>query len=384
MQHLLQSKGFFACVAAKIGRRTDMEKTPNTQSSPSTEEQPVAPAPEEPAAQPLLPPPAWQNTTQPVFVVEDSFYRSRTPPRPVHWSIAWSDLMMTMFILFLTLFAHLRTHQEILAHGKPNRIADETIPVHSDSAPSSLVFHPISQDISLKTADNLQEVATPKQEQPGADILIRNRMTEEPPKPEAVTPIPEVAPKPPPPVAEPRQATQPPPATSPDQTVQDEVNTRIYDLSKSTLANEKLEQFASVELVPDKTVRLILTGDLLFASGQAELTPAAIASLKKLSGVIQKTPYMINVVGHTDDRPVKNSRFPSNWELSLARAGRVARFLIEETKLPATQFSVSGYSSFRPLHPNTSEENRKVNRRVEIVLSKELPQAQAATPSNLH
>ena len=153
-------------------------------------------------------------------------------------------------------------------------------------------------------------------------------------------------------MTEPSQATQQPPAaTSPDQTVQEEVNTRIYDLSKSTLANEKLEQFASVELVPDKTVRLILTGDLLFASGQAELTPAAIASLKKLSGVIQKTPYMINVIGHTDDRPVKNSRFPSNWELSLARAGRVARFLIEETKLPATQFSVSGYSSFRPLHP---------------------------------
>jgi chemotaxis protein MotB len=249
-----------------------------------------------------------------------------------------------------------------------------------------LVFHPISQDISLKTGDNLQEIATPKQEQPGADILIRNRMTEEPPKPEPMTPIPEVAPNTvPPPVAEPSQTVQqPPPATSEDQSVQDEVNTRIYDLSKNTLASEKLEQFASVELVPDKTVRLILTGDLLFASGQAELTPAAIASLKKLSGVIQKTPYMINVIGHTDDRPVKNSRFPSNWELSLARAGRVARFLIEETKLPATQFSVSGYSSFRPLNPNTSEENRKVNRRVEIVLSKELPQAQAATPSNLH
>jgi len=293
---------------------------------------------------------------------------------------------MTMFILFLTLFAHLRTHQEILAHGKPNRIADETIPVHSDSAQSSLIFHPISQDISHKTGDMLQEIEPPQREQPGADILIRDRMVEEPSKPETVTPIPEVAqkpPLPPPSTAPSLAAQQPPPTNVNEQSVQDEVNTRIYDLSKQTLANEKLEQFASVELVPDKTVRLILTGDLLFASGQAELTPAAITSLKKLSSVIQKTPYMINVIGHTDDRPVKNSRFPSNWELSLARAGRVARFLIEDTKLPATQFSVSGYSSFRPVHPNTSEDNRKTNRRVEIVLSKELPQAQAATPSNL-
>lgn len=91
----------------------------------------------------------------------------------------------------------------------------------------------------------------------------------------------------------------------------------------------------------------------------------------------------INVIGHTDDRPVKTSRFPSNWELSLARAGRVARFLIDDTQLPATQFSVSGYSSFRPVQPNTSDENRKTNRRVEIVLSKELPQVEAASPANL-
>jgi len=92
---------------------------------------------------------------------------------------------------------------------------------------------------------------------------------------------------------------------------------------------------------------------------------------------------MINVIGHTDSQPAHTARYPSNWELSLARASRVARFLIDDTQMPSTQFSVSGYSSFRPVKPNTTEENRKANRRVEIVLSKELPQAQAVTPTNL-
>lgn len=341
---------------------------------------------------PVKPPPPlaasqYPQGSQPVFVVEDSFYRSRTPTRPVHWSIAWSDLMMTMFVLFLTLFVHQRTHQEILAHGEPNKIADETIPVQVDTAKSALVFHPISQEVTLKTAEPRQEAPSPEREQPGPDILIRNQAVEESPPPAPPTPEPaksqpaaETVPPQPPAAA----AIASPPTPPPEEVKRQELITGIYDLSKVTLANEKLERFASVELVPDKTMRIILTGDLLFPSGQTELTANAKASLRKLSGIISKTPYMVNVIGHTDDQPVRSAKFPSNWELSLARAGGVARFLIDETKLPATQFSVSGYSSFRPVQPNTSAENRKANRRVEIILSKELPQAEAVTPANLH
>jgi chemotaxis protein MotB len=349
-------------------------------------EEPNKTAPVKPAPSAFAP--DWQPTSQPVFVVEDSFYRSRTPPRPVHWSIAWSDLMMTMFILFLTLFAHQRTHQDVLAHGKPNTIADATIPVQADEAKSSLVFHPISQEISRKTTSQMKETPLPSREQTGADVLIRHKTVFDQPQVQPQPSKPETseeqqAAAPAQHIAEQPQTLQIPTPQTQEQTKQEELNTGIYDLSKVTLANEKLERFASVELVPDKTVRIILTGDLLFPSGQAELTPNAINSLKKLSGLLKKTPYMINVIGHTDSQPVRATRYPSNWELSLARASRVARFLIDDTKMPSTQFSVSGYSSFRPVKPNTSEENRKANRRVEIILSKELPQAEAATPANL-
>ncbi|MGE4559777.1 MAG: flagellar motor protein MotB [Desulfobulbus sp.] len=319
----------------------------------------------------------WRQGSQPVFVVEDSFFRSRTPARPVHWSIAWSDLMMTMFILFLTLFAHLKSQQHIAAHGVPNKVADETIPVQVDDVQNSLVFHPISQDVSMKISEQAEEIVPPQRETPGADILIHHRLSEDIPRPESAAPPSEQAQEPPresqPNAAPSAAALQP----------EEELITKIYDLSKVTVEQEKLQKFASVELIPDKTMRIILTGDLLFASGQAELTENAVASLQKLSAILKKTPYMINVIGHTDDKPVKTARFPSNWELSLARAGRVARFLIDSTGLPPAQFRVTGYSYYRPLRPNTDEESRKINRRVEIVLSKELPQEQAAPPEIL-
>jgi chemotaxis protein MotB len=266
-------------------------------------------------------------------------------------------------------------------------VADETIAVQVEESKNALVFHPISQDVSMKISEHAQEILPPQRQTSGADVLIRHQMAEDKPDPESITPIPELPPKPPQTEAIPSQEVPDAaanaalsPATSPQQ---EELITKIYDLSKIAVEQEKLERFASVELIPDKTMRIILTGDLLFASGQSELTESALTSLQKLSAIIKQTPYMINVIGHTDDRPVKSARFSSNWELSLARAGRVARFLIDSTGLPPTQFQVTGYSFYRPLQPNADETSRKINRRVEIILSKELPQVQATPPANL-
>lgn len=298
----------------------------------------------------------WQQTAQAVFVVEDSFHRSRIP-RPAHWSIAWSDLMMTMFIVFLTLFVHHRTHQEILSHGLPNRVADETVPVQADESHPTLVFHAITQQVSLLNPAAREERRPAARQQTDADVLIRHQLNEGSKQPE------------------PRAA--PPAATS----AGSELITDLYDLSQVTVAAEKLERFASVELIPNKTMRISLTGDLLFPSGQSDLTPDARTSLEKLVPVIAKTPNMINVIGHTDDQPIHSARYPSNWELSLARASQVARFLIEATGLPPGQFSVAGHASFRPMLPNRNEENRRTNRRVELILSLEPMPAEPVNPA---
>ncbi len=325
-----------------------------------TPKPPPAPAPP-PAAVPLPSPPllsGWQQTAQPVFVVEDSFYRSRIP-RPAHWSIAWSDLMMTMFVLFLTLFVHQRTQQEIAAHGSPNRVADETLPVQAEEGGSTLVFHPITQQVSRRSPAPRDEAEPARREQTGADVLIRHRLEQEPKTAAASTGASRSG------VARRSERGQ-------------RVDHRPLRPLPGDRGRGKLERFASVELVPDKAMRISLTGDLLFPSAQADLTPAARAALEKLVPVIAKTPYMINVIGHTDDRPMQSARYPSNWELSLARASRVARFLIEASGLPAGQFSVSGHASFRPVQPNTSEEGRRANRRVELILSREPVAAEPA------
>ena len=154
-------------------------------------------------------------------------------------------------------------------------------------------------------------------------------------------------------------------------------------MSKTDIAKLGLKNFASIDLVPDTTMRIILTGDLLFETGLADLSTSSKDSIKKIAAVIKNTPYMINVVGHTDNIPMHSDKYATNWELSVARASTVTRFLIEEMKMNPNQFVVSGYSSYRPIKANTNARNRSINRRVEIIISKRLPAPVAASAENI-
>jgi chemotaxis protein MotB len=106
----------------------------------------------------------------------------------------------------------------------------------------------------------------------------------------------------------------------------------------------------------------------LFESAQATLRPEALAVLDKIAKEIVTLPNQIRVEGHTDDRPIATPRFPSNWELSSARATSVVRYLIEKHGFTPERLSALGFGEFRPLAANTSEENRAKNRRVDIVV----------------
>ena len=105
-----------------------------------------------------------------------------------------------------------------------------------------------------------------------------------------------------------------------------------------------------------------------FASGKADLNPQALPVLEKVSAVAASRPAMyLKVNGHTDDRPISTIEFPSNWELSSARASRVARHLIERGVHPA-RIEVQGFAYHRPRAANENRSGRGVNRRVEISL----------------
>lgn len=106
---------------------------------------------------------------------------------------------------------------------------------------------------------------------------------------------------------------------------------------------------------------------ILFAEAQASLTPAAEKVLAGLTPVLVKAPSRLRVEGHTDDVKIRNAAFPSNWELSTARAISVTRYL-EDHGIDRARLSVAGYGEFHPLAPNDSTERRALNRRVEIVV----------------
>ncbi|UCD65259.1 MAG: flagellar motor protein MotB [Candidatus Zixiibacteriota bacterium] len=106
----------------------------------------------------------------------------------------------------------------------------------------------------------------------------------------------------------------------------------------------------------------------LFKEGSAEIEPRAREILDIINQQVAVLPNHVRIEGHTDDRAINTPLFPSNWELSTARATRVVRYFIENHGIPPDKISALGYGEFRPIRPNNSIENRAKNRRVDVVI----------------
>jgi len=111
---------------------------------------------------------------------------------------------------------------------------------------------------------------------------------------------------------------------------------------------------------------------ILFPSGEADITPEGLEILDRVGKVLKNTEdKIIRVEGHTDNVPIHpnlQKKFPTNWELSTARATNVVRFLQEKVGIKGTRLQVIGMSEFSPVADNTSPEGRSQNRRIEITL----------------
>jgi chemotaxis protein MotB len=120
------------------------------------------------------------------------------------------------------------------------------------------------------------------------------------------------------------------------------------------------------------TVRFRIRSELLFASGDAGLTPEGRALVDSLLPTFNLAiDHNIVVEGHTDNLRISTDRFPSNWELAAGRAGSVVRHL-ESRGLNPTRLRATGYGETRPIAPNTTAQGQSTNRRVELILA--LPQ----------
>ena len=147
----------------------------------------------------------------------------------------------------------------------------------------------------------------------------------------------------------------------------------------NTDGNNRLEDAEGLEAeYTSKGIHLTLDDRLLFPSGSAQLTADGEQLIKKVARVIKPLKRTIRVEGHTDNNPIATTIFPSNWELSTARAVSVVKFLIDEGGIAPEYLSAAGYGDSRPRVPNESEFNRSKNRRVEIILGR------VAEPENIN
>jgi chemotaxis protein MotB len=139
----------------------------------------------------------------------------------------------------------------------------------------------------------------------------------------------------------------------------------------SELKNEIADKTVQVERIRDQ-LRVDLVDEVIFDSGEASLKPAGIAVFGKIGAVLAKaTDRRVEVQGHTDNVPIAGAlakRFPTNWELSAARATNVVRFLQDQAKLDPRRLTATAYSEFRPRGPNDTAAGRRQNRRIEILL----------------
>ncbi len=151
---------------------------------------------------------------------------------------------------------------------------------------------------------------------------------------------------------------------------------RDAELSRLRQDKERIERrlraIAPAGAIEVDEGKVILQGEVLFDSGSDELTPAGRAAIARLAPPLGELLHaepsqMVLVGGHTDDVPIHNERFPSNWELSTARAVAVARVLASSGMEPA-QVVASGFGPFHPRVPNTDEASRRRNRRIEVLL----------------
>lgn len=145
-----------------------------------------------------------------------------------------------------------------------------------------------------------------------------------------------------------------------------EKETTYEQVSKFVQAND-LSSLVSIKS-DDRGVIIQIKDSILFETGKAELKQESQGMLDKINALISTLPNNIIVEGHTDNVPINTSQFPSNWELSGARAARVVRYFVNEKGQNASRFKAQGLADTQPIVANDSEEHKAQNRRVNILI----------------
>jgi chemotaxis protein MotB len=134
------------------------------------------------------------------------------------------------------------------------------------------------------------------------------------------------------------------------------------------IAEQKLRSKVQTRITAQGLVVTLLSDKAYYNSGSAELRPETKRVLDVIAGQLREVGSDVRVEGSTDDVPIATYAYPTNWELSAARATGVTRYLVEHEKIVPTRISFAGYGQFHPKYPNDTEAHRQQNRRVDVVI----------------
>ena len=148
--------------------------------------------------------------------------------------------------------------------------------------------------------------------------------------------------------------------------VKEDLDRMRRDLA-ATLSTQIAAHTVSLEMGRDGLV-ISLREAGFFESGSAVPKPEALPTLRLIAAKLGPSPYDLRIEGHTDNVPIHNELFDSNWELSTARATHIARLFLEMNAIPADRLSAAGYAEFHPVASNDTPEGRGENRRVDLVV----------------
>lgn len=151
---------------------------------------------------------------------------------------------------------------------------------------------------------------------------------------------------------------------------------KIFSTLEDLAYEFNLEKEISLALT-HKGLIMRLSEYTLFDLGAADIRAEALPLLEKVGAIISRTAYLIRIEGHTDNLPIHTERYPSNWELSTARAVNVLRYFINNHNVNPRRLAAEGFSEFHPLFANDTPQNRAKNRRVEIIF---IRKEQSKTP----
>ena len=142
---------------------------------------------------------------------------------------------------------------------------------------------------------------------------------------------------------------------------------RIQQELTQALSNQVATHTVSIQMGRDGLV-ISLREAGFFNSGSADPKPQALSTLQEIAARLGQEPYDIRVEGHTDNQPIHNAQFDSNWELSAARATKIARLCVQTGSIRPERLSAAGYGEFHPVASNGTPEGRAANRRVDLVV----------------